>query len=487
MLVHEIMCGLDTDIAYIDGDRRITYGDLKKAIEFCRARLYAAGVRKGDRVAILSRNSPEFVFAYLAIASLGAVVVPINFQLSMREKAFILRNAEVHYMFSYEDVDYESQMPDYVGGIEVVDIALAGVDSGAPIVPPADIQDDDVAAIIYTSGTTGFPKGAVLSHKNIVSNALQYRDVLNLSSKEIVLCVLPLYHCFAWTCNVMGVLSCGAVSVMLDTFAPKETVDIIVKYKVTALFVVPSICALLTKFATKEAMQSIRLTVIGGTALPEKIAQDYKAKFDLEILEGYGLSECSPVVAVNPPGRVKYGSIGLPLCFTKVRTVRADGTDTDVNEPGELLIQSPSVMQGYWKLPEETAKTISKDGWLHTGDVARIDADGYIYIVDRIKDMIISMGENVYPREIEELVYHYEGIKEAAVIGIPDKLRGQAGCLFYAVQEGARVDVKALRKYLVQNLANYKVPREYREIEALPKTSTGKPAKKVLSAMYEGE
>ena len=487
MLVHELMGGADSDIAYIEGNKQFTYGDVKHAIEICRARLYSMGVRKGDRVAICAHNSTNFVFAYLGVVSLGAIVVPINFQLSLREKAYILRKAEVHYIFAEEYVDYDVEMPDYVGGIEFINIAAAAVDSGAPLVPAADVEEDAMAAIIFTSGTTGFPKGAVLSHKNIVSNALQYRAILNLDNRNKVLCVLPLYHCFAFTCNIVGVLSCGAATVMLSNFTPKETVNVIATQGITTLFVVPSICTLLTKFAQKEDLASVTLVIIGGTALPIKVANDFKNKFDLEISEGYGLSECSPVVSVNPPGKVKLGSVGLPLCETKVKTVRPDGSATETNETGELLILSPSVMLGYWQEPEETALTIEKDGWLHTGDVAKIDEDGYIYIVDRIKDMIISMGENIYPREIEELVYHYDGIKEAAVIGVPDKLRGQAGCLFYTVQEGTNVDQRALKKYLRSNLATYKVPREFREIEALPKTSTGKIAKKVLAAMYEGE
>lgn len=488
MLAHEIMADIpENDIAFIEGDQQTTYGGLKQAIGFCRNRLYAAGIRRGDRVAICSRNSANFVFAYLGIVSLGAVVVPINFQLTPREMAYILQNAEVHHIFSDKPLDLDEEMTDYAGGLAMFDIVNVGIDSGAPEASiVADLKESDLAAIIYTSGTTGFPKGAVLSHKNLVSNALQYREILQLTEKDRSLCVLPLYHCFSWTCNIMGILSCGASTVILDSFAPKEAVEIISKQQVNVLFVVPSICALLTKFATVEVMKQITLTIIGGTALPEKIAQDYKAKFGLEILEGYGLSECSPVVAVNPPGRSIAGSIGLPLCETQVKTVRQDGTDAAPNEPGELLIKSPSVMQGYWKLPEETKKAL-EGGWLHTGDVAKIDENGYIYIVDRIKDMIISMGENIYPREIEELVYHYPGIKEAAVIGIEDRLRGQAGCLYYCVQDGETVELAALKKYLRQNLATYKVPREFRQIDELPKTSTGKPAKKALAAMFEME
>ena len=358
MLAHEVIVGNDDDIAYYEGEDVVTCGRLRAGIAFCRARLYAAGVRKGDRVAICSRNSVDFVYAYLGIVSLGAIVVPVNFQLSLREKAYILQNAEVHLMFSDEKQDFSSELADYEGGLEVWDIALAGEDSGAAAVAPGNIGDNDRAAIIYTSGTTGFPKGAVLSHWNIVANAIEIRDILQLKRHDRALCVLPLYHCFAWTVNIMGVLLSGAETVMLDSFAPKETVEIIREKGVTSLFVVPSVCALLTRFARPEDMKTIRLTVIGGTALPEKVAEDYKTKFGLEILEGYGLSECSPVVSVNPPGQVRYGSIGKPLSNTVVRTQRSDGTIAAAGEPGELLVKSPSVMQGYWKLPEESKAAI---------------------------------------------------------------------------------------------------------------------------------
>ena len=236
---------------------------------------------------------------------------------------------------------------------------------------------------------------------------------------------------------------------------------------------------LLTKLARKEDMASVRLIILGGTTLPVKIAEDFMAKFGLSITEGYGLSEASPVVTLNPPGREKIGSIGLPLQGIKARIIDTEGHEVPTGEAGELIIQADTVMQGYWHLPEATAEAL-QDGWLHTSDVARQDEDGYIYIVDRLKDMIISMGENIYPREIEELVYQFPGIQEAAVIGIEDKLRGQAGSCFYSVQEGQTVSIRELKKFLQQNLALYKIPREFHEMTALPRTATGKIAKREI-------
>lgn len=488
MLVHELSgIGAPDDIVIIDGTKELTYGDFKAAITTCRNYLYSEGVRQHDRVAIYSRNCAEFVISYYAITSLGAIAVPINFQLSMRETAFILKNAEIHHIITYKKLDLDAaiNLHDYDGAVKQLDIANIASHTDIPSAPalPDNFSENEFAAIIYTSGTTGNPKGAVLSHKNLVSNAINYEAVLGTKSTDRILCVLPMYHCFAWTCAVMGPISRGASLVILDSFTPKETIAAIQEKHITSLVAVPSICALLAKLAPSEALKNVWNTISGGTTLPLQIANDFTAKFGVHIQEGYGLSECSPVVTVNPVDKIVVGSIGKPLPNTVVKIVRSDGTEADIDEAGEMLVQSPSVMRGYWKMPDASAETL-KDGWLHTGDVAKIDKDGNIYIVDRIKDMIISMGENIYPREIEELLYSFPGIKEAAVIGIPDALRGQAGCCYFTIQDDAEINIRALKKYLQQNLALYKIPREFHKLDELPKTSTGKIAKKDLQKIY---
>ena len=491
MFVHElIQQGQPNDIAVYQTDKELTYQELNTAVKNCRSRLYAAGVRTGDRVAIYSRNCAEYICTYMAIASLGGIVVPVNFQLSMRETAFILKNAGIHHLVTYKKLDLDAaiNLHDYDGGVLQLDIQACCQPSAAPAAPklPKDFSLDEPCVIIYTSGTTGAPKGAVLSHRNLTSNAAMLSDVLHIQGADNVLCVLPMYHCFAWTCSVLNPLLCGASITILDTFTPKETIEVIHQKKVSVAYVVPSICALLTKLAKPEDIASLRYVIIGGTTLPLAIANNFKAKFGVDIIEGYGLSEASPVCAVNPPSRVKVGSIGPVLPGISARIAAPDGTDVPEGASGELLIQGPNVMHGYWKQPEATEEAL-RDGWLHTGDVARRDADGYFYIVDRLKDMIISMGENIYPREIEELVYAFPGIREAAVIGIDDRLRGQAGCCYYSVQDGETVNVRALKKYLQQNLALYKIPREFRQLAELPKTTTSKIAKKELVKMYAAE
>ena len=484
MFVHElILRGKGEDIAIVDNGRRITYRELQKATAACRDRLYAAGVRAHDNVAIFSRNNAAYVYTYMAIVSLGASAVPINFQLSRREIAYILKDADIHHLLTYKPLNLNDALrqQQYEGTLQQYDIITYHQASGyapAPLLPD-DFTEDEPCSIIYTSGTTGSPKGAVLTHKNLCCNAEQVRIGLSITAADNIICVLPMYHCFGWTCSVLNPLYCGATLVILDSFAPKETIDTIRSEKLSVLYVVPSICSLLTKLASKEDMASVRLIILGGTTLPLKIAEDFMAKFGLSITEGYGLSEASPVVTLNPPGREKIGSIGLPLQGIKARIIDTEGHEVPTGEAGELIIQADTVMQGYWHLPEATAEAL-QDGWLHTSDVARQDEDGYIYIVDRLKDMIISMGENIYPREIEELVYQFPGIQEAAVIGIEDKLRGQAGSCFYSVQEGQTVSIRELKKFLQQNLALYKIPREFHEMTALPRTATGKIAKREI-------
>ena len=481
MFVHELIeRGHSDDIAIIDRDRHITYHTLKEKIQSYRCRLYSLGVRRGTHVAILSRNSAEYIIAYMAVVSLGAVAVPVNFQLSLREIAYIVHDAEIRYILTYKPLQLADVMDkDTPMELDILHFADDCKETPIPALPP-DFDDQAPCSIIYTSGTTGTPKGAVLSHHNLTVNAIQVQRALKIRRNDKVLCVLPMYHCFAWTTCVTNPLYCGASIAILDAFTPKETIRLIREEALSVLYVVPSICALLSKLASTKDLETVRNVIIGGTTLPRKIADDFSARFGRDIIEGYGLSEASPVVAVNPPEHVKVGSIGLPLPGVEVKIAGAEG------ETGELLVRGENVMPGYWKQPEATKETI-RNGWLHTGDIARMDADGYLYIVDRLKDMIISMGENIYPREIEELVYHYPGIREAAVIAIPDKLRGQAGCCFYSVQENISVDVRALKKFLQQNLALYKIPRDFRELAELPKTSTSKIAKKELARLYEGK
>ena len=484
MFVHELVRQGEPDaIAIKEYGQDITYRELAERTAACQSRLYAAGVRQGMNVAIFSRNSSAYIIASMAIAALGAVAVPLNFQLSPRETAFILKDAEVHFLLTDRELHLRDALkaqgcPEAIAQLSLAD--LCKDDHALPAIPYAPSIDENAPClIIYTSGTTGAPKGAVLSHKNVTTNAWQIAERLSITAEDNVLCVLPMYHCYGWTAAVLTPLYAGAAITTLASFQPKETIQTIREARVTVIHSVPSIASLVMKLGRESDLATVRLTVIGGTALPDALAIEYEKKFRQKPTEAYGLSEASPVVTLNVPGKERRSSIGLPMKGVETRIVDSEGRSLPPGECGELLVKGDIVMLGYWRRPEATAETI-QDGWLHTGDIARADEDGFLYLVDRIKDMIISMGENIYPREIEELIYHFPGVMEAAVIGVPDKIRGQAGACFYSAKEGESVDVRALKKYLRENLALFKIPREFHELPALPRTATGKIAKREL-------
>jgi len=489
MLIHDLVYrGKDDAVAVIDKERQFTYKDLQNSVDEYRNYLYSIGVRQGDRVGIFSRNNADILIAYMAIVSLGALAVPINFQLSNREIAYIVKDAGIVHVLTYKELEITEALNElhYETDVQQHDLRYCYQDQDCPAAPklPEDFKDTEPCVIIYTSGTTGNPKGAVLCHRNIIANDEQYHEVAHGTSDLVELCVLPMYHCFGWTLSVMYPLYVGGKMVILDKFTPKETIETIRDYGITDTHVVPSICALLNKLAKPEDMKTLRMVVSGGTTLPLKIAEDFKHNFGITLCEGYGLSETSPVVTMNSPATAKIGSIGPVVQGIEYKIMNGDNQEVAKGEAGELLVKGDNVMLGYWNLPEATAAAL-QDGWFHTGDVVREDEEGFLYVVDRIKDIIISMGENVYPREIEELVYHYPGITECAVVGVPDKLRGNAGACFYAVNEGESVNPRELKKYLQKNLALYKIPREFHEVEALPRTSTGKIAKNRIIPEYE--
>ena len=486
MFVHElILQGKPDAMAIVDHKRRFTYKELQTAVTNFRNRLYAVGVREGDRVGIFSRNSADFVFAYMATASLGAISVPINFQLSNREIAYIIKDSGIRTMLTYQPLNLVDALAALRCDLKVTQYDIKTMSKADPKIGEApalraDFDEHKPCATIYTSGTTGNPKGAVLSHRNLVANCEQMRDNgMGCKAEHNVLCVLPMYHAFGWTCSVLYSFFSGAEVVILDSFTPKETIGVIREEKVTDLYIVPSICSLLTKLATPEDMASLRLVVSGGTTLPLQIQQDFIKKFGVDICEGYGLSETSPVVTMNPPEKPIVGSCGKIVPGIQWKLIDAEGKEVPQGEAGELIVKGENIMLGYWNLPDVTQDAM-RGGWFHTGDVARCDEEGYIYIVDRIKDMIISMGENIYPREVEELVYQFPGIFEAAVIGIEDKLRDQAGACFYSTHDGQDINVRELKKFLQANLALYKIPREFHLMEKLPRTSTGKIAKRMI-------
>lgn len=488
MLVHNLIYQGDSNSIVFKGAQAMTYKAFQTEVAAYRNYFYGIGIRSGENVGLFSRNSVEYVCSYMAIASLGAVVVPINFQLSAREVAFIVKDAQMQRLVTMDKLGLADALQHYEYEQELQQLVIAdflpilrqNVFEQAPVLQDFDVNQPCV--IIYTSGTTGNPKGAVLTHKNLVSDAEAFQRVLQIQSSDNVLCVLPMYHCFAWTCSILTSLLCGAAITILDAFSPKETVAVIKEQGVTVVFGVPPIYNILARLAAVKELARVRIFVSGGASLPVKIAQQFERAYGVNLIEGYGLSEASPVVAINPPDRTKYSSIGKALPGVAVKVVDESGSELPVGEVGELVVSGPTVMKGYFNLPAETSQAL-RAGWLHTGDLAYKDSDGYYFIVDRLKDMIITNGENIYPREIEELLYAYPGIVEAAVIGIADSLRGQQAAAYIVMAEGAELDRKSIREYLSANLAAYKIPKDFIVVDSLPKTSTGKILKRQLQTL----
>ncbi|ABZ82816.1 long-chain-fatty-acid-coa ligase [Heliomicrobium modesticaldum Ice1] len=483
VLVHELIRqGTPEKTALIEKHSRYSYAALQETVDRYRRCLYARGVRPGERVGLFCRNSADFIFAYMAIASLGAVVIPLNIMFRPREIGYILSDAGSRHVVTDRLLELasaelnDSDLPAQHLLSELRETAPAYSHHPAPDVP---ITPEDPCVILYTSGTTGRPKGAVLSHRNLISNARSYTETIGAAEADNYLCVLPLFHSFAWTCCVTTALLNGATITIMEAFQPKEALAMIQTHGVNVVTGVPAMYGIYTSVARPEDLAGVRLFVSGGASLPVETLNSFKEKTGQPIVEGYGLSEASPVVTFNPIGRTKPGSIGLQIPAVSVKIVDAEGRELPPGEVGELICQGPNVMSGYLGLPQETAAAI-RDGWLHTGDLAYKDDEGYLFIVDRKKDLIIVGGLNVYPREVEEVLYSHPSVKEAAVIGTPDKTRGEAVRAFVVVREGMALNRKELMAYLRTNLATYKLPREIVELEALPRNATGKVLKKEL-------
>lgn len=465
----------DSDIALHYNDTKVTYAQLKERIQQFASFLNNAGIQSGDYVGLYCGNSPEFIYTYFAISQLGAVVVPFNRMLTGSEVEYIAEDADMTHIVTAKALDINSKytqlvLPEIMSDIlRTETIALANIKRHV----------DDINTIIYTSGTTGQPKGAMLTHTNLISNAISVIKHFDMTSKDVHLCVLPMFHSFAWTVSVTAALYSGASIVIEESFHPKNVLQSIRNKSVSIVSGVPVMYSYYLSLGQKEDFESVRSFISGGASLAVEILENFEKKFDKEICEGYGLSESSPVVSINPMGKTKAGSIGPTISDVKVKIIDANGKELPVGEAGEIVVQGPNVMKGYKNLAEATEKAIV-NGWLHTGDVGYIDEDGYIFIVDRIKDIIIVNGLNVYPREIEELIYKFGGVLEAAVVGVEDKKRGEVPMAYIVVENANDFDLKNLESYLNDKLAPFKRPKQITIMDALPKNATGKIMKREL-------
>jgi len=440
------------------------------------------GVRAGDRVGLWLKNCPEFVTAFFGILQAGAVVVPINNFLKPAEVGFILADAGIDLIILDEAMrwDFEKLRAARPGLESLAVENFARLQSPAHAGENCRRAESDLAIIIYTSGTTGHPKGAMLSHGNLLANVASCAHVLETVGEDRIVVLLPMFHSFMLTVGVLLPLLIGGSMVLIKTLnPPKNIVAEIIQHRATLLPAVPQFFRALTHGSVQVDLP-LRLCISGGAPLPAEVLREFTARFPIPLLEGYGLSEASPVVSFNPVrGPWKAGSIGVPIYGVEVSVQNDSGEMMPTGEIGEICVRGANVMLGYWKQPQETARTM-RLGWLLTGDIGYADSDGYFYITDRKKDMLLVNGINVYPREIEEVLYRFPGIREVAVIGVPDERKGEQPLAFVAGQDGSELKEGPLLQFAREQLADYKVPRHIVFMAALPRNATGKILKNEL-------
>jgi len=478
-----------------------SFGALDRASDQVAAGLANRGVVAGDRIALYCPNAPEFVVAYLSILKAGAVVVPINLMHSPKEIAFLLADAGVKGLFYHAALSQAAGQARNlvaglafgirIGGGESADPSLGDLAASSGEAPKVWIDAaKDLAAILYTSGTTGRPKGAMLTHRNLIANSASTFQALELQlGRDRMLVVLPMFHAFAATVGMLTPLIHGLSLVIVERFDPRHVSSAIAKYGATVFLGVPSMYSLLLRLDddARDQWASVRFCVSGGAAMPRATMAAFEERFGVPILEGDGPTECSPVTCVNPcSGRRKPGSVGLPIPAVEMRVAGPDGTWLPDGEHGEVCVRGPNVMQGYWGLEDATRESFFGE-WLRTGDLGYRDAEGYFFLVDRIKDLIIVNGMNVYPRMIEETIHLHPDVAEVAVIGEPHRLHGEIPVAFVVPKPDVRVDAARLRDWCKENLGRYEVPRRIELREALPRNAAGKILKRELRRQGELE
>jgi len=471
----------------------ITYGQLDRMVLAYASYLKKIGLKTGDKVVLSCLNSPEFIYSYFGTVRNGGIIVPVNLLLTMEEIAYIVRDSEAKLMIIHPVILQKSKLTkEAVEKALGIPLLVLGEEFNAELskISVEDFRDfteeNAVSTFLYTSGTTGKQKAAMLTHKNLVVNSEQCYVALQARPDDVYMCVLPMFHVFAFTACILMPLWSGATVSILESFQPKEVIETLLKDEITIFMGVPSMYVVLLEAGKKNiSFPKLRLAISGGAALPVEIYRQGREIMKLPIVEGYGLTEASPAVSFNPPDGVqKEGSIGLPLPNVECKIFDEDDNELPVGEVGELAVRGENVMLGYYHQPDETMKAMH-GGWLHTGDLAKMDEEGYIYIVDRKKDMVIVAGLNVYPREVEEVIYQHPKIREAAVIGLADRLRGEYVKAFVVLKEGEECHSKELLRFMRERLAAYKLPRHIEFVESLPKNSTGKIMKRILKEEQE--
>ncbi len=471
---------------------KFSYREMDRLATVFASELVHRGMKPGDRVALLAHNCPHYIAAYFGVIRAGGVVLPLNNLLTHEEIDYILNDAGVRiclYDANCADTARKLVNSDARSYFTLTELAQAKVATDS--FPSPQHSADDVSTILYTSGTTGRPKGALLTHRNIIANAQAATEVIHVTHKDRFVVFLPLFHSFTYTVCVIIPLITGAMISLLPSVRPfTRVVKSLIVDRITLFVAIPTVYKILAEknmpFFVKLLL-NLRLCVSGAAPLPVKVIHEFESAFKVPLLEGYGLTEASPVVSINPLEKEKRkpGTVGLPLPGLAVKVVDDSGSQLPPGIAGELLVKGPNVMQGYLNKPEDTTKTI-RDGWLYTGDIASIDQSGHIRIIDRKKDLIIIDGLNVYPYEVEEVLYRHQAVKDCSMIGVPhEREEGKELAIMYVVlKEGSQATQKTLRDYLTGHVAHYKIPRRFIFADDLPRTATGKIMKKELRKLY---
>jgi long-chain acyl-CoA synthetase len=474
-------------VAIISRSRPTTYGVLRDQIAHLRGGLAGLGVGRGDRVGILCSNGRYFVDTYLAVLGLGAVAVPLNpigaapevqRELAVVEATVVVVDASANATWRAVDtaslptltavVSTEGDIPGAVGFTDLL---------AAEPVPAVDVEPDTLAVLMFTSGTAGSPQAAMLSHGNLLANLQQSRASGNgIVPGDVVYGVLPMFHIFGLNVVLGQTLLNGATVVLVQRFDPSTALDTIRDRAVTVVPGAPPMWVAFAAFdsAPADSFATVRLALTGAAAMPEAGMRRVEERFGLVLREGYGLTEAAPVVTSSAGIDARYGSVGKVLTGMEVRLVDESGEDVAVGDAGEVWVRGPNVFAGYWREPELSAKVLTAEGWLRTGDIATVDADGYLYITDRAKDLIIVNGFNVYPAEVEEVLRGHPAVAEVGVVGVPHPLTGEAVKAFVVLRPGADLDEEQLIGWCGSNLARYKCPNKVLFVDQLPRNLSGK-------------
>jgi long-chain acyl-CoA synthetase len=483
--------------ALIFKDRIYTYAQLADAVDRCAQGLWELGVRPGDKFGLAMRNNPEYVITYFALMRIAAVAVPVNFLLKPEEMSYIFEHSDcVGIITQPACLDNVREAVKYIPGVR--NIVLTGQHKPGtvsfddllksnPFGQETHTTPETLAMLIYTSGTTGKPKGVMLTHGNLTSNVQAIRMAIQVSSRDSFICILPMFHAFGWTACVLLPVALGSRIVIMESIQPfGDVLKSILKWKVNIFIAVPPVYSALVKmpfWGPMKIFNPLRICVSGAAPLSPELLVGFERKFGVPLLEGYGLTETSPAVSFNPlDGQRKPGTVGPPIPGVMVKIVDDSGSELALGKVGEICINGPNVMMGYYKQPEDTEASFLSGNWLKTGDLGMLDSDGYITIVDRLKDLIIVKGLNVYPREVEEVLLRHRDVAEAAVVGIRDETGDETVKAFIVPRDLNKIDKSVIHRHCLDHLAAYKCPREIEVVEELPKNTIGKVLRRELRA-----